>query len=140
MGQRFVPESFSELIITLVPADDMGVTGYNVPASFKISVSTSRMAAEWGNNYIINSRPFIFEILITAGESADSIATKLANAMATHESVFGSLPFTYAVNGAEVHLVAKESHLTISERVTVNFPFTDVPFILENANSYYIDS
>jgi hypothetical protein len=137
LGQRFVPETFSELTIVPVDASAMGVTTVGTPASFKISISTSRMAAEWGNNYIINSRPFIFELLLNPTDDAAAVASKLAAAMTAHESVFGALPFTHTAGTGNVTIVAKESHLAISPRVTVTLPFADAPYILESTNSFF---
>ena len=137
IGQRFIPETFGKLNIAIVSAADLGVTVVNTPASFKISLSSSRMAAEWGNNYIINSRPFIFELLLDPLDTDAQVADKLTAAFTAYETVFGPLPFTYGGTAPSVDLVAKESHLAFSSNVTVNLPFTDSPIYLGTSTYIY---
>ena len=149
LGQRFVAEDLSAIVFIAPSASDLGLdpAAVNVPVSLKITTSSSRMGAEWGNNYIINSRPFIVEVLLSGGDGETEVATKLKTALDTYASVFGDIPFNYdqidyasyatSPTGDAIWLEVKESHLTISPDIVFNSPFTLAPFRPSGTSTFY---
>jgi hypothetical protein len=88
---------------------------------------SSRDASEWANDFIKRGRPFIIELTLTYGETADQVADKIIAAFEKYESSFNlsaGLPFTYAkvveAGGSLISLTGKYDDLSF----TTNVEFT----------------
>ena len=130
-AQRFQASRNEAMTITAPTATELGITsGVNTPVSFSIRIKTFRDRADWATDYILNSKPIIFEISVSAGDSSDAVGTKMVSAMTEWESKFNhsdsGLPFVGVNNTGAVTLTMKDYSLLFKNRVE---------FKVENNNS-----
>lgn len=99
-GQRFVAGEKAVLRIEIPSATTIGLsTGeINVGVVFHVRVLTSRSASEWATDFIRRGRPFIFELVLSATDTAAQVAAKVEAAFTSWNAKFGNskLPFTAA--------------------------------------------
>ncbi len=98
VAQRFQASRLEAMAFTAPTATELGITEINVPVTFSIRVKTFGDASEYATSFVMNSRPLIFEVLISVGDTATLVADKIASAFSEWESKFNlsnnGLPFT----------------------------------------------
>lgn len=76
----------------------------NVPVTFSIKIKSTRLSSEWANNFIVNSKPIVFEILVNYADTSAQVAVKMTDAFAQWAAKFtyadNGLPFTYAADAS----------------------------------------
>jgi len=99
VAQRFQASRLEAMAFTAPTATELGITEINVPVTFSIRVKTFGDASEYATSFVMNSRPIIFEVLISSTDNtATLVANKIASAFSEWESKFNlsnnGLPFT----------------------------------------------
>lgn len=122
-AQRFKASRNEVLSFTAPDAAALGVvTGeINVPVIVHIRVNTSRYNSEWATDFIRRGRPFIFEILVNAGETAEQVMNKLVAMFTSYTERFNlsarGLPFSWAQSTSSVTLTLKDYYLSFQNNV-----------------------
>lgn len=129
-GNRYVAGAPGALVFAAPTAAELGLveaTDLNVAVVMHLRLLSSRDASEWANDFIKRGRPFIIELTLNYGETADQVADKIIAAFTQYESSFNlsaGLPFTFAKNtentGVYIQLVGKYDDLAF----TTNVEFT----------------
>ena len=78
----------------------------------KFRLASTRTASEWSNNFIEMSRPIVLGITVNPGDSADTVAAAIGEALEAYgaEYLVGELPFETSVAGADITLAIKPGY------------------------------
>ena len=114
--QRYKAGRNEAMAFVAPTAAELGITTLNVPVTFSLRIKSYRNSSEWANQYIVNSRPIVFEILISStDDSATKVANKIAAAYAEWEAKFNysdkGLPFTYTNASGVIKMTMKDNYL-----------------------------
>ena len=111
-AQRFKASRVETMSFTAPSASDLGITTAGVPVTFNIRTRSTRLSSELSNDYIIPSRPIVFEIVVSSGDSATTVGAAIVAALTGWDSQFNysdsGLPYTYSANTGVVTLVMKQ--------------------------------
>jgi len=134
-GQRFISGSPGTVTVTIPGAADMGIdaSAKRVLVTFRFRANTDRYAAEWAIDYIKDSRPFIFELLLDGSDDADTVLAKIVAAFQKYEEMFNQsdrgLPFQWDASASPaLTLTALNNYVSFNS----NFEF----LVGSNLNPY----
>ena len=119
---RYVGPVLSTLSFTAPAAAELGVVTGEVNKLVKVHIrfTTSRYASEWATDFIRRGRPFMVQIRVNAGETADQVAVKVEAAIAEQATSFKNAVFPFTVGSHvsnKVSLVAATGDITFSNEV-----------------------
>ena len=124
-AQRFQAAKVETMSFTAPSASDLGITTVGVPVAFNLKIRSTRSTSEWSNDYIINSRPLICEIIVSVGDTSTTVGAALATAFAGWEGQFNfsdqGLPFTYSASSGVVTMAMKSANYFLFFQSTIVF-------------------
>jgi len=145
--QRYIAPRYDALSFDAPTGSELGVTVANTAVTFSLKIKSTRLSAEWANNYIVNSRPLVFEILVNSGDTSAQVATKMQAAFAEWIAKFGyanqGLPFTYSADATitgYLTLLMKDYFLFFQKAITFKVDRIATPIIVTGSNYNLIDT
>lgn len=101
---RAVNQVLSTTSFTAPTAAQLGILATDVNKLVKIHIrfTTSRYASEWATDFIRRGRPYVVQIRVNGGETADAISVKVENAILESIANFKNAVVPISVNPSHV--------------------------------------
>jgi hypothetical protein len=147
VAQRYIASRLDALSFDAPSATALGIaSGTNVPVTFNFVIKSTRLSSEYANNYIINGRPIVIEILVTAGETSAQVAVKLQAAFTEWAAKFNyadqGLPFTVSADAnitSYLTLTLNQYFLYFQKTITCKVNNTIAPILITGDNYKLVD-
>ena len=140
VAQRFQASRLEAMAFTAPTATELGITEINVPVTFSIRVKTFGDASEYATSFVMNSRPLIFEVLISVGDTATLVADKIASAFSEWESKFNlsnnGLPFTVDNTTGVITMTMKDYTLFFQSTIEFKVNRAVAPVTIKGSKAF----